>query len=614
LKNIQNIIGWEKNFIFSNGGEFLVKGFSLEKRRVFQNNSPEINSPKAEKVDEKTKYKEKLQKDQKEKIEHLQEQLIKNEIKWPLIDLAKTYEDVKNTNLDFKWFLWSFFETQDWNILLNKPKKETDISNQIQELLLKNNSILTKKITSLKTKIAEKNTDEIKISMWYSEINNTEEQVKNSRETQWSTANKLIDVVKSIWQWNPLESSMWIIVTWFITALWFKKAPWFTAFIASILWWWYILNELTWWKLLSEIWDMKNKAAENLKLTDEQENVKNAYKVNVKQLWVITHLWTLSTTKFLEDTNNINDLKKAAKWEWENIDFKNKPEWFLNKNYAIVVLKLLAKNAGYNLYENEKSEEIKDWYLTKWIENYKNNWINEMKLNILVHSSPEWNSTLLSWAEQKIDNISKLAVKHLNNSWSLDYVKHNWLNIQEIFWASVFFEYKDWKIKIFSSKENTWSDNLVWEVVDWTIRMITWTVESIPLTFSPEHREETINSTYAINRINWIDSIWSNINEENNKNYQEWEWWNITAYWKNAKEYFKNNTSPRDLLPELWILLKEDNNIKITYEKNNWFKIEKWNKSFIIKKITKSWDEIRIWPDDKNLIKLDKDKILEKIK
>ncbi len=595
MKNIQNIIGGERNFLFSDKKDFCNLQHFLEQKWIFEfwdiENMDNLKSSQKKENEEITKIKSELENlkkelsettnsEDKDKTKNIQKNI--NEKKNILIDKKELFQDtnlrldsLNNTlpihvriedkiakiyrkfskirpdsdNLnDFKLYLeqnWIWKIQENWDIILKWTSDLDGESWDIWKLSRLLGIFDWETSTHNEYIISNEKLKDVMIAWKESEIVKDFDKVKNSA-TNW-----IWEMIKWFWLSNFAESEWWII-TWLaaITGL-IKFAP---AWLRNtVLWWilWYVtLNVWTWWKAASFLSKFLWINIDKVQLEDSQKKFLERYQFSLEEWKTFTKIKKEDISdKYLDKKWKwkwIKDLQKAAKWENESDDlFKNKPVWISNKMYAIVLLKTFAREWWHVFTEDEGVENIPLETLKNW-QKYFSEQLDWLSGDMLIYKyttataieTYAWN---LEWAKQHIDNISKSVYKQMEKSWINRQIEELWTDIEDVWWASVIFKYtEDWKYKIFSSKENVADDNPVAEIWKWSWRMIIWSVwasvSSITWMFWWwDYLKDWISAAKAIQNIKNIEKTWITTNKDELKKMLPFIWEQIKDknIWKN---------------------------------------------------------------------------------
>lgn len=473
------------------------------------------------------------------------------------------------------------------------------------------------------------------------------------QSTDNKTLTKAVDVFKNVDFWKILESEWWIIsaLIWAtaLYKLWWEKS--FYALFWTIAWVFWI-NKITQWWMMDFLWESKNDFVEemkNNKFEDEMQDQLNLVNIEELKAFKEIHKWkTKNYLSAIEDWWWFDWLTKIANWKaW---DLKHCPKWISQKAYARVLIKIMADKWWFQLktwsrYFMETwidSESIDKSAFDKWLAKF---WTvkNPKFPNMINNLTFDWKPWMYYWAHQNISNWIDFTYEEMKNSWTLDYIKTNWEDIKRLWDNSVIFKYdkNTDTVKMFSSKEKTWQESLIWEFFTWSFRMMVWWLQLTYITTwadtlftNWETAKDIKNTSFAIKEITNIDklNLESNINDseetENIKKFlakiwekiESWEISNV-SYNENKKifesnweeinlSYFeekkKNNTEENKNSKEIKEDSKEKINKKIYFENNN-IKTESINNwEYFVTTNKKNWKTL-IYNYKNNLLFVQKD-------
>lgn len=491
MKNLQNIIGWERNFIFSGGDDFCGEKNFWEWKKIFLDIiSSSINTQTP------TELNKNKPKNTNKKIENLLTQMETKRHKENNF-LVNVYSEWRKTNTwesnleNFKDYLiskkisgsnkaqkiWNFQAPKDFNLY----KKETNI------IKLDNN----RKKIKYELNLNDKRLKEI-VDKW----ENLQETLSESKEKREAGAVWwALDLLKNLDVSKIFESEWWIIAAWLalISVFKYSKTLWF--WILWTFWAMFMWNEATSWKFMNYI----NKHAiwwvEHWTLSGTEKERKEEYQLNNEELkwfWEVAKMKLENFKKISSDEKIRNGLLDFAKWKSGDFpklpDWIKVPEWIDKKDYATVIVKIIAKQSWLNFENNEWLDNIDNWILEKWQEKINNSDVPKVAhlFNHKIESYFSWNmSYILQIFWKWFDEIED----QLEDNWLLDYLTETWKSLEEIWWNSVLLEYdkSSGKWTFFNKKWEEWEKSLILESVDWTWRMIKLTYEWITSIFDSEN-------------------------------------------------------------------------------------------------------------------------------
>ena len=444
---LQNIIGGEKNFLASGRGVFcwFDDGF-LERKRVFMAWWPETikTAPQQETIETKQERLKELKK-QKE-FKDFQSNLVNEYVKW-------RYSNKNNDANNFEeYILKNKDKIKDWNKYLSDTKDRMSIW-VIQDV----------------------------IEVWEKKFETLNKSKEWREAALWAQA---LETVKDIDFSRIFESEWWIIAAWLSMLAIFKMNKKLWYWLLWTIWALFLWNKVTQWWLNDIFWKAVWKQLDNLHLTDIEDVRKKEFVLWSKKevLW-FSEIMKMKKEDFLEDAKKYEKLKDVYLWKNKNPDFKNKPDFLTDKEYAWILLKFLAKKWWGTLVKWQWINELNDKAISNWF-----NQIKKWNLNyVWQFVNEEVESTLsgdFKWLLENGKDITYETFKLAKNSWILDFFKETKDDFKEIFGNTAFLQYKDWKWHILDKVWWEWNENIVVESWDATKRMAILSYKWITETFS----------------------------------------------------------------------------------------------------------------------------------